>query len=69
MSKWKNEFICPACGEPNEGDLEFCEFCGEDLRPGTVQEKEAHPSGGFLSAIGSILIGVCVLIYLLMKAG
>lgn len=40
MSKRENEFICPACGEINDADLDFCEFCGEDLRPEELQKDE-----------------------------
>ena len=69
MSKRENAFICPACGEPNDGDLEFCEWCGEDLRPEEDREKSPKPSGGSLSAIFCIMIGVGVLLWLLMKIG
>lgn len=67
MSKRENEFICPSCGEINDGDLDFCEFCGEDLRPEKLQKKEPAKSGGCLSGIGWIVIGICVLIYLIAK--
>lgn len=67
MSKRENEFICPACGEINDADLDFCEFCGEDLRPEELQKKEPEKSNGCLSSIGWIIIGICVLIYLISK--
>ena len=67
MSKQENEFICPSCGEINDGDLDFCEFCGEDLRPEELKKKEPEKAGGGRSVIGWIVIAICILIYLIAK--
>lgn len=64
MKKEDNELICPGCGEINDGNLDFCEYCGEDLRPGKVRKDEAPETG---TAIIRIILFLLILIFFLIR--
>ena len=63
--KWVNKDFCDECGHANDGDDEFCFYCGADLR----KDSDESSSSGNRSGSGLILdiIVIIVIVYLLIK--